>query len=70
MDLKKEHENWKVKVRSLYWSGALKVLHNELSNLDFDVVVLQETRFESGIQNFDNFTLFNSGLESKQHEFG
>jgi len=31
-------------VRSLFWSGALKVLHNELSNLDFDIVALQETR--------------------------
>jgi len=31
-------------VRSLFWSGALKVLHNELSNLDFNVVALQETR--------------------------
>jgi len=41
-------------VRSLFWSGALKVLHNELSNLDFDVVALQETRLESGIQKFDN----------------
>ena len=30
-------------VRSLFWSGALKVLHNELSKLDFDVVVVQET---------------------------
>ena len=39
-------------VRSLFWS--LKVLHNELSNLDFDVVSLQETRLESGIQKFDN----------------
>ena len=42
-------------VRSLFWSGALKVLHNELSNLDYDEVVLQETRMESGIQKFDNF---------------
>jgi len=25
-------------VRSLFWSGALKVLHNELSKLDFEVV--------------------------------
>jgi len=25
---------------------------------------------ESGIQKFDNFTLFNSGLESKKYEFG
>ena len=57
-------------VRSLFWSGALKVLHNELSKLDFDVVALQETRLESGIQKFDNFALFNSGLESKKHEFG
>jgi len=24
-------------VRSLYWLGALKVLHNELSELDFNV---------------------------------
>jgi len=57
-------------VRSLFWSGALKVLHNELSNLDFNVVVFQETRLESGIKKFDNFALFSSGLESKKHEFG
>ena len=25
---------------------------------------------ESGIQKFDNFALFNSGLESKKHDFG
>ena len=56
--------------RSLFWSGALKALHNEWSNFDFDVVALQETRLESGIQKFDNFALFNSGLESKKHEFG
>jgi len=43
------------------------VLHNKLSNLDFDVVALQETRLESGIQKFDNFASFNSGLESKNH---
>jgi hypothetical protein len=36
-------------VRSLFWLGALNVLHNELSNLDFDVVALQETRMESDI---------------------
>jgi exonuclease III len=52
-------------VRSLYWSGAL-VLHNELLNLDFDVVALQETLLESGIQKFDNFAIFNSGLENKK----
>jgi len=46
------------------------VLHNELSNLDFDVVALQETRLESGIQKFDNFAIFNSELESKKQEFG
>jgi hypothetical protein len=50
-------------VRSLFWPGALKVLHNELSKLDFDVAVLQETRLESGISKYDNFVLFNSGLE-------
>ena len=53
-------------VRSLFWPGALKVLHNELSNLDFDVVALQETRLGSGIQKFDNFAIFNSGLENKK----
>jgi antitoxin component YwqK of YwqJK toxin-antitoxin module len=43
--------------------------HNELSNIDFDTVALQETQLESGIQKFDNFALFNSGSESKKHEF-
>jgi exonuclease III len=57
-------------VRSLFWSETLKVLHTELSNLNFDVVALQETWLESGIQKFDNFALFNSELESKKHEFG
>jgi hypothetical protein len=51
-------------VRSLFWSGAPEVLHNELSNLDFDVVALQETRLESSIQKVYNFALFNSRLES------
>ena len=46
------------------------MLHNELSNLDVDVVMLRETRLESGIQKFDNFALFNSGSERKKHEFG
>jgi hypothetical protein len=41
-----------------------------LSNLNFDVVALQETQLDSGIQKFDNFALFNSALESKKHEFG
>ena len=53
-------------VRSLFWPGALKVLHNKLSNLDFDVVALQETQMGSGIQKFDNFAIFNSGLENKK----
>jgi hypothetical protein len=53
-------------VRSLFWSGAPEVLHNELSNLDLDVVALQETWLERGIQKVDNFALFNSGLESKK----
>jgi hypothetical protein len=57
-------------VRSLFWSGALKVLHNELSKLDFNVVALQETQLESGIKKFDNFALFNSRSECKKHEFG
>jgi len=49
-------------VRSLFWAGALKVLHNELTNLDFDVVALQKTRLECGMQKFDNFALFNRGI--------
>jgi len=53
-------------VRSLFWSGTLTVLHNELSKLDFDIVALQETPLESGRQKFYNFTLFNSGSESKK----
>jgi len=28
-------------VRSLFWSGAIKVLHNEPSKSDSDVVALQ-----------------------------
>jgi len=70
MDLEKKYEKWNVDVGSLFWSGALKVLHNKLSNLDFNVVALQETRMECGIQKFDNVALFNSESESKKHEFG
>ena len=54
-------------VTSLFWSGALKVLSNELSKVD--VVAIQETRLESGIQKFDNFTLFKSESGNKKHEF-
>jgi len=57
-------------VRNLFYSGALQVCHNELSELDFNVVVLQETQLESDIQKFENFALFSSGLECKKHEFG
>jgi len=57
-------------VRSLFWTGALKLLHNELSKLDFNLAALQETRLGKRIQKFDNFRLFNSGSESKRHEFG
>jgi len=54
---------------SLLWSGALKllVLRNEPLKLDFDLVAHQETRLGSGIQKFDNFTLFNSGSERKKN---
>jgi len=57
-------------MRSLFESEALKVIHNELSKIDFDVVARQETRLGSGIQKFDNFTLFNSGSVSKKYDFG
>jgi hypothetical protein len=64
MYLKKVYENWNVDCKKPI------LVHNELSNLDFDVVALRETRLESGIQKFDNFALFNSELESKKYEFG
>ena len=31
-----------------------------------NIVELQEMQLESGIQKYDNFTLFNSGSESKK----
>jgi len=46
------------------------VLHNALSNLDFEVIALRETQLKSGIQKFDNFSLFSSGLKNIKHEFG
>jgi hypothetical protein len=44
-------------VRSLFWSGPLKVLHNELLKLDSDVAELQDKRLGSSIQKFDYSTL-------------
>jgi len=41
------------------------VIHSELSNVDFNIIALQETRLESGIQKFDNFALLNFGLKVK-----
>ena len=67
MDVGKENEYWNTECEKLI---LVRVLHNELSKLDFDVVALQVTQLGSGIQKFDNFTLFNSGSESKKHEFG
>ena len=46
------------------------MLRNKLSDLDLDVVALQETQLESGIQKFDKCASFNSGLECIKHEFG
>ena len=78
-EMTKDDETWAWKrnmntgtwnVRSIFWSGALKVLHNELSKLNFEVAAMQETRLESGIQKFETFTLFNSGLKNKKLEFG
>ena len=59
---KRNMKNGMWNARTLFWSGALKVLHKELSNLDFDIVAFQETQFESGIQKFDKSALFNIGL--------
>jgi len=67
--LEKEYENWNMECKEpILVRSTQKVLHNELSNLNFDIPAPQETRLESVIQKFDNFSLFNSGLESKKHE--
>jgi hypothetical protein len=63
----KENEYWNVGCEELI---LVRVLHSELSKLDFDVVALQGTQLGGGTQKFDNFTFFNSGSESKKHEFG
>ena len=56
-------------VRSLYWTGALNALHQELSKLNFDTVAIQETRIgKSGIQKYEEFTIFNSGSKDIKHE--
>ena len=44
------------------------MVHNELPNLDSDVVELQKTRLESGIQKSDKFVVFISGSERKRYE--
>ena len=54
-------------VRSIFQSEAVKLLHNELSKLHFDVVALQETRLESGTQKFGNYTLLYNGSESEKN---
>ena len=38
-------------LRSIFWPGALKVLYNELSKLNFDVVALQENIWKVGYKN-------------------
>jgi len=40
-------------VRSLFWLGALKLVNNELSKLDFDIVGIQEKQLGSCTQKFD-----------------
>ena len=58
-------------VRSLYWPGALNTLHQELTKLSFDIVAIQETRLgESGMQKYEEFTIFNSGPKDNKHELG
>jgi len=49
-------------VRSLFWS-ALKVLHNLLSNLDFDVVVLRKFGWKVSFTNL--ITLLYSIVDQK-----
>ena len=51
-------------VRSLFWSGVLKVLHNELSKLDLDVVALQETR-KVAFQNLITLLYLTVGQKAK-----
>ena len=58
-------------VRSLYWTGALNALHQELSKLNFDIVTIQETIIgKIGIRKYEEFTIFNSGSKDNKHELG
>ena len=38
-------------------------VNNELPKFNIDIAALQKTPLKSGIQKFDNVTLFNSGSE-------
>jgi hypothetical protein len=60
MDLEKEYENRNMECTKPVSARSTKVLHNELSNLVFNVVTLQETWLESGIQKFNKFAIFNN----------
>jgi len=48
--LEKENEYWNMECEKLILARSTEVPHNELSKLDFDIVALQETELESGIQ--------------------
>jgi hypothetical protein len=48
---KYEYEHWNTEYEKYILVRSPKILHNELSKLYFDVVTLQEIRFESGNKN-------------------
>ena len=70
MDVENEHKYWNMECEKPILVRSTKTFHNELSQLQSDVVALQETRLESFTQKLDNFTLFNTGSESKKHGYG
>jgi hypothetical protein len=59
-------------VRNLFWSGALTVLYNELSELDFDIVALQDNQWKVVYKNLMLHYLRVDQKEKKRkrHEFG
>jgi len=58
-------------VRNLFWSGALTVLYNELSKLDFDIVALQDNQWKVVYKNLMlHYLIVDQKEKKKRHEFG
>lgn len=58
-------------VRSLYKTGALRALLQEIDKYNIDLIALQETRWiGNAIYDYKGHTVIYSGKENGQHEFG